>query len=166
MGYHHCKYWLQPQARRICLVNVKLSYNLHCEQDNPTVLAGSTVIIVDRLFPAFSPNMNSYLSDHYFGEFVHNGHTYVQAISPFEFVSCLQLTNKLTYQLSQHCNYFCMDAAIPEILLARNFEQIFDCCIHVCSQNFEIHKPNQFAAPTACVQTLLDGAVGVQMPSC
>jgi hypothetical protein len=147
--------------------NMKLSYNLHHKQDNPTVLVGSAVVDVDRSCPAFSPNVNSNIFGHYFEvKFVHNGHTYVRAISPFKFVSYFQLTNKLTYQLSQHCNYFCINTAIPLISLALIFKQILNRCIHVCSQNFKIHEPNQFAPPSACVETFLNGTIGVQMQSC
>jgi hypothetical protein len=64
------------------------------------------------------------------------------------------------------CNSFCMDTAIPAILSASTFKQILDCCIHVCSQNFKIHEPNQFATSATCDQTFLNGAIGVQMPSC
>ncbi len=98
---------------------VKLSYNLHCQHDNPATLVGSAVIDMDGLCPAFNPNINSNLFGSYFGvKFVHNGYTYVGAISPFEFVSCFCLNNKLTYQLSQHCNSFCMDARILAITSA------------------------------------------------
>jgi hypothetical protein len=59
-----------------------------------------------------------------------------------------------------------MDAAIPAITSAQILEQILERCIHICSCNFDIHKPNQFAAPTACVQSFLNGAIGVRMPFC
>jgi hypothetical protein len=58
-----------------------------------------------------------------------------------------------------------MDSAIPAISSAWIFEQILKRFIHVRSSNFRICKPNQFAAPAACVQTFLNGAVGVRMPS-
>jgi hypothetical protein len=58
-----------------------------------------------------------------------------------------------------------MDVAIPAISSAQIFKQILKHCIHVHSRNFKICKPNQFAAPGACIQTLLNGAVGVRMPS-
>jgi hypothetical protein len=142
-------------------------YNLHRKHNNPAVFVGSAVIDTNGLCPAFNRNMNSNLLENYFGmEFIHNGHTYILAIPPFKFVLCFRLTDELRYQLSQHCNSFCMDAAIPAISLAWIFEQILEHCIHVHSHNFEIYKPNQFATPAACVQTFLNGAVGVWMPSC
>ncbi len=109
---------------------------------------------------AFDPNKNSKLFGHFFGfEFVHDGHSYVRAISPFEFVSCFCLTEELTYKLL-HPSIFCLDAAVPSMTSARIFKQIYDQCIHIQSCNFEIFEPNQYAAPAACVQAFLNGMVG------
>ncbi len=145
---------------------VKLSYNLHRNWDNPAVVVGSSVVDVDGICPQFNPNENANLFGHYFGvEFVADGHTYIHAISPFEFVSCFRLTDKLTYQLSQHSNAFCMDAAIPALSSARIFEQVLDQCLQIRSHNFEICEPNQYAAPAAYAETYLNGAIGVCMPS-
>jgi hypothetical protein len=58
-----------------------------------------------------------------------------------------------------------MDAAIPAITSAQILKKILEGCIHICSCNFDIHKTNQFTAPTACVQSFLNGAIGVWMPS-
>ncbi len=58
-----------------------------------------------------------------------------------------------------------MDAAIPGLTSARIFEIIFDWCIQIRRSNFKIIEPNQYAAPAACVQTFLNGAVGVRLPS-
>ncbi len=95
--------------------NVKVMYNLHREHDNPAVLVGSAVIDTNGLCPVINPNVNLKFGNYFGVEFIHDGHTYIQAISPFKFVSCLRLMDELTYQLSQHCNSFCMDAAIPAI---------------------------------------------------
>jgi hypothetical protein len=93
--------------------NVKVIYNLHRKQDYPAVLVSFAVIDTDELCPAFNPNVNSNLFGNYFGmRFILDGHTYIRAIKPFIFVLCFRLTDKLTYQLYQHCNSFCMDAAI------------------------------------------------------
>jgi hypothetical protein len=145
------------------------SFNMHTVNNNGVpplaVVVGSFVVGVDGLCPQFNPNENVNLFGHYFGiEFVADGHTYVRAISPFEFVSCFRLTDELTYQLSQHSNAFCMDAAIPAISSARIFEQILDRCLRIRSHNFEICEPNQYAAPAAYAKTYLNGAIGVRMP--
>jgi len=58
-----------------------------------------------------------------------------------------------------------MDAAIPAISLARIFKQVLDRCLHIRSRNFEICEPNQYAAPAAYVETYLNGAIGIRMPS-
>jgi len=58
-----------------------------------------------------------------------------------------------------------MDAAIPAISLAHIFKQVLDRCLHIRSQNFETCEPNQYAAPAAYVETYLNGAIGIRMPS-
>ncbi len=141
-------------------------YNLHRKHNNPAVLVGPlSLTLMDCAQLSIRTQIQIYLETIFGVEFIHNGHTYIRAISPFEFVSCFRLTDELTYQLSQHCNSFCMDATIPVISLAQIFKQIRERCIHVRSCNFKICKPNQFAAPAACVQTFLNSAVGVRMPS-
>jgi hypothetical protein len=59
-----------------------------------------------------------------------------------------------------------MDAAIPAITSAWIIKHILEHCIHIYSCNFEIHEPNQFAAPATCIQSFLNGVIRVQMPSC
>ena len=140
-------------------------YFLHRAHDNPSIVAGSAVVCVDGLCPPFDPTSNSNLFGHYFGmEFVHCDNTYVRSISPFEFARCFRLGDELTYKLSHPTNQFCLDAGIPALTSARIFEQIHEWCSHIRSQNFEIQEPNQFAAPAACVQTFLNGAIGVHFP--
>jgi hypothetical protein len=109
-------------------------YHLHHAQDNPNALAGSAVVSVDGLCPAFNPRSNSNLFGHYFGvEFAHDGHSYMQAFSLFEFASCFCLINDLTYKLSYHANTFFLDAGIPALTSAKIFEQVHERCIHTHS---------------------------------
>jgi hypothetical protein len=105
-------------------------------------------------------------SDTIFGiEFLHDGHTYVRPISPFEFVSCHQLGDDITYKLSHPSNTFCLDAAVPGLTSACIFGDIHERCIHIRAQNCELFDPRQYAAPAAFAQTFLNGAVGVWLPS-
>ena len=128
----------------------RVKYYLHCHDDNPSNLVGSAVFSDIDLCPPFNPITNTNGFGHYFGiKFMHNGHTYVCAISPFEFVSCFCLTNELTFKLSHPSNAFCLDAAIPAHTSAWIFEVLLDRCIHICSSNFEIFEPTQFASPAA-----------------
>ncbi len=114
--------------------------------------------------PSVQPNCQYKHFGHYFGiEFKCKGHTYVRATLPFEFVLCFRLTDRLTYTLSHPSNAFCLDAAFPALTLERIFEHILDRCIQIRSSNFEIFKPNQYAAPAACIQTFLNGAIGVRL---
>jgi hypothetical protein len=122
---------------------VRVKYYLHRYNDNPSNLVGLAVLSVDNLCPPFSPIANTNVFGHYFDiEFKHDGHTYVRAISPFEFVLCFCLTNELTFKLSHPSNTFCLDAAIPACTPALIFELVLDRCIQIRSSNFKIFEPN------------------------
>jgi hypothetical protein len=121
----------------------RVKYYLHRHDDNPSNLVGSAVLSDVNLCPPFNLIANTNVFGHYFGiEFKHDGHTNVRAISPFGFVSCFCLTDKLTFKLSHPSNAFCLDAAFPARTSAQIFEVILDRCIQICSSNFEIFKPN------------------------
>jgi hypothetical protein len=70
----------------------------------------------------------------------------------------------LTYALSHLSNAFCLDAAVPALTSAQIFDAILNRCIQIRQRNFDIFQPNQYAAPAACIQTFLNGAVGVRLP--
>jgi hypothetical protein len=58
-------------------------YTIHPPDTNELVTAGSEVISLDGLCPAFNACPNPNIFQHYFGvKFHHKGHSYVQAISP------------------------------------------------------------------------------------
>jgi hypothetical protein len=144
---------------------VRISYNLHHKHDNPSILPGASIVNVDGVCPEFDAHENTNLFGHHFGiEFIYNGHIYVQAVLPFEFVSCVCLTNNLTYKLSHTSNIFCMDDAIPAITSSCIFKMIYDQCIQICCSNFEIYQPHWIAAPATHVQLFLNGAVGARLP--
>jgi len=104
-------------------VGTRVKYYLHRHDDNPSNLVGYAVFSDIHLCPPFNPITNTNVFGHYFGiEFKHDGHTYVRAISLFEFVSCFCLTDELTYKLSHPPNAFCLDQAIPTRTSARIFE--------------------------------------------
>jgi len=111
---------------------VIVKYYLHRSFDNPGVLPGLAVVGLDGLCPPFDPSDNCNLFGHHFGiEFIHQDHTYVRSISPFEFVSCFCLGDELTYKLSQHAHAFCMDAAIPAKSSAWFLEAVYDRCVQI-----------------------------------
>jgi hypothetical protein len=70
-------------------IGVKVLYYFHQQNNDPANLVGSAVIDVDSICPAFLPLASANIFGHYFGiKFQHDGHSYVHAISPFEFVLC------------------------------------------------------------------------------
>jgi hypothetical protein len=97
--------------------------------------------------------------------FFHEGHTYIRPISPFKFVSCHRLSDEITYKLLHPSNTFCLDAAVPGLTSTCIFDNIHERCVHILVQNCELFDPLQYVAPAAFVQTFLNSAVGVRLPS-
>jgi hypothetical protein len=71
----------------------------------------------------------------------------------------------LRYQLSQHGNWFALDAGIPALTSAWIFDHILDRLLSIRNSTTEIFEPNQFAAPAATIQAFLGGTVSVTLPS-
>ncbi len=102
---------------------------------------------------------------HHFGiEFTYEGHTYVRTISPFKFARCYNLEDEITYKISHQSNIFCLDAAIPGRTSAHIFDQLLTRLVSIRDANCSIFSPNQYAAPAACAQAFLNGAVGIRLP--
>jgi hypothetical protein len=47
---------------------------------------------------------------------------------------------------------------------AQIFNQVHKQFIHIRSSNLKIMEPNQYIAPATCIQTFLNGAVGIPLP--
>jgi hypothetical protein len=138
---------------------------VHLPDSNPSIVVGLVVVCSDRLSPPFAPNKNVNLFGHYFGvEFQHDGHMYICGISSFEFASCHRLFDELRYKLAHPSNTFCLDAAVPGRISAWVFEQIVERCHHIRDANCELFEPCQYAAPAACAQAFLNGAIGIRLP--
>ena len=145
---------------------VNVLHYLHRPDHNPSSNVGLSVISVDGLCPPFVPDETPNLFGHHYGiKFLHDGHTYIQPISPFECVSCHQLGDEITYKLSHPSNTFHLDAAVPGFSSACTFDDIRERCIHIQAQNCKLFDPCQYAAPTAFAQSFLNGAVGIPFPS-
>ncbi len=144
---------------------VSNKYCLHRIDANPTIKPESYVVSTDGLCPRFEPCDNSNLFRHHFGiEFNHEGHNYVSAISPFEFACCFNLNDDITYKLSHQSSILSLDVAIPGHTSAHIFNQILSRLVCIRDANCSIFSPNQYAAPAACAQAFLNGAVGIKLP--
>jgi hypothetical protein len=88
----------------------------------------------------------------------------VRAIFLFEFACCFNLDNDTTYKLSHQSNTFCLDVAIPGHTSAHIFDQLLSRLVCIRNANCSIFSPNQYAAPAACAQAFLNGAVGIKLP--
>ena len=145
---------------------VSILYNLHPSDSEASVCSGSSVFSLDSFCPAFDSAPNSNIFQQYFGiEFKHLDHTYVRAISPFEFVSCHGLVNDLTYRLSKPEHKYSMDAAVPAMTSAWLFDHILDRLISIRDANCEIYDAAHHAAPALTIQAFLGGAIGVRLPT-
>jgi hypothetical protein len=102
----------------------------------------------------------------FFGiEFHFEGHTYICAISAYEFTRCFRLMEQIQYRLS-HANYkHGLDALMPSKTSAWIFEQVHSNLVHLRDANSKVFSTDQFAAPAATIQTLVNGAVCTRLPS-
>jgi hypothetical protein len=153
-------------AESAVLPHVVIKYNLHCVGDNMNILAGSAVLLTIGLCTPLEACPNQNLFQHFFGiKFHHHGHTYVRAISTFEFVCCFNLIESNQYRLSHEHHKHNLDAPVPAKTSAWVFKQVLSHLIFVRDSNCEDFLPNLFAAPAATTQNLFNGAVCTCLPS-
>ncbi len=143
-----------------------IKYHLHQGDADSSILPGSSVLLGDSLCPPFEACPNWNLFQHYFGvEFHHDGHTYVHAISTYEFTHCFGLLDRLQYQLSHESYKFGLNASMPAKTSAWLFKQVHSHLVYLRDSNSEVFLPNQFAAPAATIQTIVNGAICTRLPS-
>ncbi len=124
------------------------------------------MLLGDSLCPPFEACPNQNLFQHYFGvEFHHDGHTYDRAISTYEFTHCFGLLDRLQYPLSHESYKFGLDASMPARTSAWLFEQVHSHLVYLRDSNSKMFSPNQFAAPAATIQTMVNGAICTRLPS-
>ncbi len=134
-------YW--NQNRQSLQRSLMLSSNTTC------IVRGTTRISLPVLL--FSQQMayvclsrRASLFQHFFGiEFYHDGHTYIQAISTFEFACCFNLIESIQYHLSHERHTHNLDASTPAKTSAWVFEQVLSHLIFVRDSNCEVFLPNQ-----------------------
>jgi hypothetical protein len=145
---------------------VLIRYHLHRPNADTLVTIGSEVVSINGLCPVFNACPTNNIFPHYFGiEFHHDSHTYVRAISSYEFARCFGFIDQLTYRLSHPTYLYAMDAAMPSRTSAWLLEQAHSHLSYIRDANSEIFLPNQFAAPAATIQAFVNGAIGVRLPS-
>jgi hypothetical protein len=145
---------------------VSPAYFLHSVNSDATILNGAAVLSPDSLCLPFDGSSTTNLFRCHFGvEYHDDGHTFVRAISPFEFTSCFGLMDNLCYSLSQPRNWFALDAGIPSLTSAWIFDHILERLMSIRDSNMEIHQPNQYAAPAAMIQAFLGGAITMELPT-
>ncbi len=127
---------------------VVVQYHLHRHDQDATILAGSSVLSRESVYPPFESCPNKNLFQQFFGiEFHHDDHTYVRAISTYEFSHCFGLVDNIQYWLSHDKYKFGLDAAMPGRTSSWIFDQVHSHLVYLRDANSEIFSPNQFAAP-------------------
>ncbi len=148
------------------LPGVLVWHHLHRHGQDATILAGSSVLSWESVCPPFESYPNQNLFQQFFGiKFHHDGHTYVHAISTYEFSRCFGLVKNIQYRLSHDRYKFGLDTAMPGRTLSWIFNQVHFHIVYLRNANSEIFSPNQFAAPAATIQTLVNGAICTRLPS-
>jgi hypothetical protein len=88
-------------AKPTTLPKVIVKYYLHRNGQDTSVLAGSSVLSQESVCPPFESCPNQNLFQQFFGiEFHHEDHTYVRAISTYEFARCFGLIDNIQYRMS------------------------------------------------------------------
>ena len=106
---------------------VSPAYFLHLVNSDATILNDAAILSPHSLCLAFDGSSTMNLFKCRFGvEFHNKEHTYVRAIPPFEFTSCFSLMDNLGYRLSQHGNWFVLDAGIPLLTSSWVFDHILE----------------------------------------
>ncbi len=121
-------------------------YYLHLQGSDTTILNGAAVLSHDSLCPPFNGSSTTNIFKCHFGiKFHDDDHTYVQPFSPFEFTLCFGFIDQLQYRLSQHGNWFALDAGIPALTSAWVFDHILDRLLSIPDSTTEIL--NQINSP-------------------
>ncbi len=139
---------------------VRIEYYLHRDGHDALILAGSAVLSWDSICPPFKSCPNQNLFQQFISiEFHHESHTYIWVISTYEFAHCFNLVEKIQYYMSHERYKFSLDAAMPGRTSAWLFEHVHSHLVYLHDANSLISLPNQFAAPAATIQTLVNGAI-------
>ena len=146
--------------------HVVVKYNIHRAGSDTTILAGSSGVSTSGRCPPFEACPNRNLFQQFFGiEFNFDDHTYIRAISTFEFARCFNLIDAIQYRISHDKYRHGLDAVMPGRTSAWLFDQVHSHLTFLRDSNCEVFSPNQFAAPAATIQTLVNGAICTTLPS-
>jgi hypothetical protein len=74
------------------------------------------------------------------------------------------LVNNIQYSMSHERYKFGLDAAMPGCTSAWLFEHVHSHFVYLRNANSKIFLPNQFAAPAATIQTLINGTICTCLP--
>jgi len=126
---------------------VMVKYYLHRHGQDDSILAGSSVLSRESICPPFEscPTTTT----------IHN-HTYVRAISTYDFTRCFRLVDNIQYRMSHERYKFGLDLSMPGRTSSLLFDQVYSHLLYLRDANCEVFSPNQFAAPVATIQTLVN----------
>jgi hypothetical protein len=124
------------QAKLGSITPIMILYHLHCVDKDATILDRSGVLYQLSLCPPFEACPTRNLFQHFFGiKFHFDGHTYVRAISTFEFACCFNLIENIQYRLSHEKYRFGMDALMPARISAWVFQQVHSQLVFLRGSN-------------------------------
>jgi hypothetical protein len=156
---------MPKQAKLDSITPIVILYHLLCVDNDASILARSGILSSSSLCPPFEACPTRNLFQHFFRiEFHFDSNTYVCAILTFEFACCFNLIENIQYRLSHEKYCFGMDASMPAWTSAWIFQQVHSQLVFLCDLNCEEFLPNQFAAPAATIQTLVNGTICTRLP--
>ncbi len=109
---------------------VIVRYHCHHPNTNVLVILGSEVISINGLCPVLNACPNPNIFQLLGINFYHEDHSYIRAISSYEFVRCFGFIDRITYCLSHPTYKFALDAVMPSHTSAWLLEQKSICIFH------------------------------------
>jgi hypothetical protein len=121
---------------------VMVKYYLHRHGQDDSILAGSSVLSWESVCPPFESCPNQNLFQQFFGiEFHYNDHTYVHAISTYEFTRCFGLVDNIQYRMSHERYKFGLDASMPGRTSSWLFDQVHSHLLYLRDANCKVFCP-------------------------
>jgi hypothetical protein len=145
---------------------VLVQYHLHRHGQDASILAGSAVLSCESMCPPFKscPNRNLFQQFFALSFITMITHTFALYLL-IKFSRCFGLIEDIQYRLSHERYKFGLNAAMPGRISSWIFDQVHTHLVYMRDANSKIFSPNQFAAPAATIQTLVNGAICTRLPS-
>ncbi len=140
-------------------------YNIHRTSDEKSISHGASIFHMSHLLPQIEVDHSDNIFGPLFGvEYQSNNHTYIRAISQYEYVCAFGFDANMNMELSKPTNLSALQFGVPSRTSHWLISSIHEELDAICSANTDFLDSNQpHVAPAATTQTFLSGAIGSRM---